>query len=151
MKKQQVIDKIELAWQEFQAAVAGLTPEQMLQPGAVGEWSVKDILAHVSAWEQEAIKYLPLTLTNARLPRYKDLYGGIDAFNAQATAKARLLSLEEVLAQMEAVHQELLALVGAAPEELFQKETRFRRRIKLDTFSHYPVHSADIRRWRESS
>jgi hypothetical protein len=36
----------------------------------MGEWSVKDILAHVTTWEEEALKYLPLILTGGRPPRY---------------------------------------------------------------------------------
>ena len=29
-----------------------LTPEEMTDPGVVGEWSVKDVLAHLIEWEQ---------------------------------------------------------------------------------------------------
>ena len=34
----------------------------MLEPGVTGAWSVKDILAHVTTWEGEALKHLPLVL-----------------------------------------------------------------------------------------
>ncbi len=37
------------ALEEFLAA---LTPQQMIQPGAIAEWSVKDVLAHLAEWEQ---------------------------------------------------------------------------------------------------
>ena len=29
------------------------------------------------------------------------------------------------------------------------RETRFRRRLRLDTYGHYPKHAEAIRRWRE--
>ena len=32
--------------------LATLTPEQMVHPGIVGEWSVKDVLAHLTEWQQ---------------------------------------------------------------------------------------------------
>ncbi len=32
--------------------LAPLTPGQMMQPGIVGEWSAKDVLAHLTEWEQ---------------------------------------------------------------------------------------------------
>ncbi len=38
--------------------VEGLSPEQRLQSGACGFWSVKDILAHLLLWESETIKLL---------------------------------------------------------------------------------------------
>ncbi len=46
---------------EFKEAYTGLPEEKLLEPGASGEWSVKDIIAHVSTWEGEALKYLPFT------------------------------------------------------------------------------------------
>jgi hypothetical protein len=35
-----------------------------------------------------------------------------------------------------------------APEALFVTETPFRRRLRLDTYSHYPIHARAIREWR---
>jgi hypothetical protein len=78
-------------------------------------------------------------------------YGGIDAFNALMTEKRRPLSLAEVLRQQDEIHQRLLDYVRAAPEELFSRETRFRRRLRLDTFGHYPIHAKAIREWRRRS
>ena len=59
MNKQQVIDKVEKAWTDFHQSYAGLTPEQMIQPGVDGVWSVRDLLAHVSWWEDELLIHLP--------------------------------------------------------------------------------------------
>jgi hypothetical protein len=147
MKKDQVIRKIEQAWQDFTGSYAGLPAESLLAVGAMGEWSVKDIIAHVSAWEGEALKYLPLILEGRRTPRYSVLYGGIDAFNALATEKARQLSLDEVIRKAGETHARLIAYLENAPEDQFTSETRFRRRILLDTYSHYPHHTQAIREW----
>ena len=149
MKKQQVIDKLEQAWAAFQQSYAGLTDEQMVAPGVTGDWSVKDLLAHVSWWEEEALKHLPHILQGKRPPRYSVVYGGIDAFNAQMTELKRGLSLAEVLSQLDQTHQRLINYLHSASEELFTTETRFRRRLRLDTYSHYPIHTQAIREWRE--
>ena len=148
MNREQLRDKIEKAWGEFNAAWAGLPEAAMLAPGVVGDWSVKDVLAHVTTWEEEALKYLPLIAEGRRSPRYKDLYGGLDSFNDQVTARKRELSLAEVLAQFEAIHRELLDYLATAPDNLIVCETPFRRRVRLDTYSHYPIHTAAIREWR---
>ena len=37
----------------------------MMEPGVTGDWSVKDVLAHVTIWEAEALKYLPLIAEGA--------------------------------------------------------------------------------------
>jgi hypothetical protein len=62
-----------------------LSDTQLVEPGVTGAWSVRDILAHVSRWEEEALKYLPLILEGGKPPRYSVSYGGIDAFNARMT------------------------------------------------------------------
>ena len=77
------------------------------------------------------------------------MYGGIDAFNALMTERKRQLTLEEVLQQLDDVHRRLLAYVAAAPSELLDRETRFRRRLRLDTYGHYPKHAQAILGWRE--
>lgn len=151
MNKQQLLNNLEKAWLLLKASYSGLTESQMMQPGVTAEWSVKDILAHVTTWEEEALKFLPLILQERRPPRYKDLYGGMDAFNALMTKKKRGLSLSVILNQMEATHRQLIAYINSAPEELFTRETRFRRRLRLDTYSHYPVHAKAIQEWRERS
>lgn len=148
MKKQQILDKINIAWQDLQGAVEGLTAGQMTQPGVTGDWSVKDILAHVTWWEEECLKYLPVILEGGQPPRYSVMYGGIDAFNARMTAEKRSLSLEEVLLVSRETHQRLLDLLAGVPEVQFATETRFRRRLKYDTYTHYPEHASAIREWR---
>jgi hypothetical protein len=48
------------------------------------------------------------------------------------------------------VHAQLVEYVRNAPEDLYAGETRFRRRLRLDTFGHYPVHTQAIKKWREA-
>jgi len=119
-----------------------------MEPGVTGDWSVKDILAHVSCWEEESLKHLPLILQGCRPPTYSVLYGGIDAFNAQMTQQKRRLELYEVLDQLDETHRRLVEYIQSVPEEQFTSETRFRRRLRLDTYSHYPIHTRSIREWR---
>lgn len=150
MNNQQILTKIERSWSAFQASLAELSDAQLTQPGVTGDWSVKDILGHVTAWEEEALHHLPRIREGKRPPKYSDLYGGIDAFNALKTDENRHRSLDEVLARFAEVHARLIAYIETAPEELIATETRFRRRIRLDTYSHYPIHTQAIREWREA-
>lgn len=148
MTKDQLLAKLDAAWQALKDSFAGLSDEEMTRPGVTEEWSVKDILAHVTTWEEEALTHLPHILEGTRPPRYSTLYGGIDAFNALRTEQKRSLSPDDVLRQFEDVHRQLVAYIAQAPEDQFAVETRFRRRIRLDTYSHYPHHAQAIRQWR---
>jgi uncharacterized protein (TIGR03083 family) len=151
MDKQQLLGKIDKAWLALKDSWAGLDDTQLTQPGVTGDWSVKDILAHVTTWEEEALKHLPHILEGQRPPRYSVLYGGIDAFNALKTEENRQRSLAEVLARFENTHRQLIDYLQGAPEDQLATETRFRRRIRLDTYSHYPIHTKAIVAWREQA
>ena len=140
---------MEKAWEAFKESYAGLSDVQLVEAGVTGTWSVRDILAHVTTWEEEALKHLPLILKGGTPPRYSVRYGGIDAFNARMTEQKRSLSLSEVREQLAATHGRLVEYIQGAPEHQLTGDTRFRRRLRLDTYSHYPIHAEAIRQWRQ--
>ena len=148
MTRRQLLTRIDEAWHKLQTSYAGLTPDELLEPGVTGAWSVRDILAHVTTWEEEALRYLPLLASGGTPPRYSTAYGGIDAFNARMTEAKRHLSLAAVLHHLEDTHRRLVELVQLAPDALITSETRFRHRLRLDAYSHYPIHAEAIRAWR---
>ena len=149
MNRQQLLQKLDKAWTELTESYAGLSDGQLTEPGVMGDWSVKDILAHVTWWEEEALKHLPLIIKEGRPPRYSTRYGGIDTFNALMAERRRDLTLADVLHQQQAIHRQLIDYLQRVPEEQFTRETRFRHRLRLDTYSHYPQHAKAIREWRE--
>jgi hypothetical protein len=112
---------------------------------------VKDIIAHVTSWEEEALTHLPVILAGGKPPRYSVTHGGINAFNAQTTARNRDVPLAEVLRRRDETHGRLLEFIQGAPEETFATDARVRRRLRLDTYGHYAIHAAAIRKWRERS
>jgi DinB superfamily len=145
--RQRLLKRLDAAWAALTDSYAGLSDSRLTEAGVTGDWSVKDILAHVTTWEGEALKYLPLIIAGGRPPRYAR-YGGIDAFNARMTEEKRGLSLPEVLRQLDDTHGQLIDFVQRTPEAHFTRDTRFRRRLRLDTYSHYPEHARAIRQWR---
>lgn len=148
MDKQQLLKRLETAWMALKESYSGLSEAQLLEPGVMGEWSVKDSLAHVTIWEEEALKYLPVITRGEKPPRYTR-YGGIDGFNAQMVEQRRSLALSEVLNQLDETHRRLVSYLQSVPEEFFKGETPFRHRLRLDTYGHYPLHSKAIQQWRE--
>jgi hypothetical protein len=143
-----LLQRLDAAWAMFTTSYAGLPDAQLLQPGVVEDWSVKDVLAHVTTWEQEALTHLPLILAGGRPPRYA-AQGGIDAFNARMAEQKRDLSLADVRRQLDDTHRRLVAFLQGVPADQLTGDTRARRRLRLDTYGHYPLHTAAIRAWRE--
>ena len=151
MDRRQLLERLHKAWVAFKASYAGLSEAQLLEPGVTGAWSVRDIIAHVTTWDEEALTHLPSILEGGKPPRYSVTYGGIDAFNALMTKRKESLPLSEVLRQLDDTHRRLVEVIERAPGVQLIRETRFRRRLRLDTYGHYPNHAAAIRRWRERS
>jgi hypothetical protein len=149
--RRQLLGRLDKAWMAFNESYAGLSNTQLTTPGVTGEWSVRDIIAHVTTWDEEALTHLPLILKGGTPPRYSVQYGGIDAFNALMTDRKRHLSLAEVLAEAAATHARLVRLVEGTAEPQLAGDTRFRRRLRLDTYGHYPIHAEAIRQWRRQT
>ena len=148
MDRSGVLKQLDKAWVAFTGSYLGLSEVELLEGGVVGDWSVRDVIAHVSTWEEEALAHLPLIMRGGRAPRYSVSYGGIHEFNRLMTERKRGLSVSAVVEEQEEVHRRLVGFILGAPEELFVRETRFRRRLRLDTWSHYPKHTEAIRKWR---
>ena len=149
MDRPQLLKRLAWAWEPLTTSYADLSDPELLKPGVTGRWSVRDIIAHVTWWEEEALTHLPLILDGGTPPRYSVTYGGIDAFNALMTERRATLSLSEVLRQRDDIHSRLIDFIQSAPEDQFVRDTRFRRRLRLDTYGHYPKHAVAIRKWRE--
>jgi len=147
LDRPRLLERIDTAWRALHGAYDGLSEARLQEPGANGDWSVKDILAHVTTWEEEALKYLPLIREGGRPPRYVT-FGGIDAFNARMREQKRGLTLADVVRQADVIHRRLLRYLEGVPEEQFVRETRFRRRLRLDSYGHYLEHAKAIRAWR---
>ena len=143
MSRERLLNKLEREWQLFLQSFEGLPDNALLEPGVVGHWSMRDVLAHVTTWEGEALKALPLILDNKPLIRYAR-YGGIDAFNAREQERKRGLSLEQVRQELVATHERLISFLKGCPESAYVTGSRFLRRLRLDTYSHYREHASQI-------
>src|SRR5215471_11863533 len=128
-----VLRTLDAAWAALQESHAGLPDAALLEPGVVGDWSVRDVLAHVHAWQQEALRHLPVIAAGGRPPTYAAAHGGIDAFNARNGERDRDVPLPEIRRRLGEAQRRLAELVRSAPEDQLTGDTGFRRRLRLDT------------------
>ncbi len=109
--KADLMARIEGEWSALLRTVAGLSHEQLTQPGT-GGWSAKDNLAHVAMGERVLVRHffqgrpLPdvLQLDPAQLERWD-----VDAINALLCERSRGRSVEDVLTDLHHTHAQLLA------------------------------------------
>jgi hypothetical protein len=55
--KSELLDQILTERKWLEEVLATLSPDQMFLPGTSGGWTVKDVLAHISAWERRMIHW----------------------------------------------------------------------------------------------
>jgi hypothetical protein len=121
----------------------------MTTPHFIGDWSIKDLLAHLGFWE-EWITGGYHTLLKGEKPVLKNL--PIDEINAGIFAERHALTLEAVRTDERKAYQALLSLVETAPEaDLFNPQRfawagghSFAELIGNNSFEHFDEHVRDL-------
>jgi hypothetical protein len=141
----------------WNALLAAIPPERMEEPGADGEWSVKQLVAHLTWYEQvvvDAARQLFSTgvFSNERVG-LRAL--SMDERNAVIAAEAQSRPLADVLAEADRVFAEMLALVAASPTDMLNDASRLGlpddvapwMRLANNSYAHYRVHEDSLRAW----
>ncbi len=136
-----LLARIEDSWSALMESLDGIPDDRLEEPGAVGEWSLKDVLGHIAFWDEVAVKDAERAL--AGQPEDHDDY---QAMNDADYLRRRDHSLPE---QRSAMHQAHAALVDYLDDIEGLDATALDAAIKGDTYEHYDEHVADIRTWRE--
>src|SRR5436309_4720073 len=94
------------------------------RPRTQARWSVKDVLAHIAAWEEEGVRRLRLVARGRgdRIVWY-DTMAEADRFNARAVAAGRRLPLRTVLARLQRARTRLLEALRRLPAEALADPT----------------------------
>jgi hypothetical protein len=149
---EQLLAEIDAGWRRLAAAVRGLSEAELMQPGAVGEWSVKDVIAHVTAWEQEGARRIDAILhgEGASL-HWHDSREEEDAFNAASVARSAASPVSAVVQSLEDAHRDFVGLIAAFGDELTRPEVSIRAEEWLPgwTYLHYQEHVPQILEFRE--
>jgi uncharacterized protein (TIGR03083 family) len=148
-RKTDMLQRVRTSRDTFAEALAAVPPERMTEPGVNGDWTVKDVLAHITWWEQHLLQ----RLRTGQEPLYApgdDPRQVTDAANAAIYTEHREQPLEDVRAAFDTSYQELLSTLQALPpEDLADDE--FYDTIGSDTFSHYQQHTEMLRAWLAGS
>jgi hypothetical protein len=148
--RDQLVRDLEEARNELRASYEGLRDEQMTRLGAVGAWSVKDVLSHIASWEEVALPDLArLARGDTAILASMDLYSAnFDDFNAVIMSLRRNLPLDQVLRELDIVRADFMAGVSRLPDSVLA-EGQFGRILVQITGEHDREHAEGIRRWRQ--
>lgn len=155
MTRSELLTALKHSRAEMDSALAGLTEAQMTEPGVVGEWSVKDLLSHLTAWEVQLVTTLGQLQRGQRLKSVPWTDEEAEKLNAQWSVDYRDRPLENVLADFHAVRPQTARQVERLTEadlsepRAFLKGDTLAKMIAVETFEHEAEHLPHLRAWRE--
>ena len=106
--KPQIIETAQKERAALEELLATLTPEQMTQPNLIGEWAVKDVLAHLIEWEGMVMKWYAEGLKGKTpaVPSEEYNWGQLPQLNHAIFLKHRDKPLAEIMKTFKAIHAE---------------------------------------------
>jgi hypothetical protein len=147
-----LLDEIEAHWAEFGAAVSSFTDEEILRPQSIGDWSLKDLIAHVAAWEEEAARRIDEIIRGNGASLTWPTKEEEDAFNEAAVSASQGLSIDQVIKRLEDCHQDVIDMLASFGDELATAdiEVPAGEWVPGWTYLHYQNHLPDIWRLKDS-
>jgi hypothetical protein len=135
---------------EFMAALADVEPSLLTTPGLVGDWSARELLAHLGYWAGHAAE----ALHHAEMDRTAD-FGedefDVDERNAVVARVAADTELAVVRQREEAAFEALMLRLERADPAWLDEKVSFgdtlERVILDDGPEHYREHTLDLRAW----
>jgi len=120
--KNQIIEAAQKERIALEELLAGLTPEQMAEPGMIGEWAVKDVLSHLIEWEGMVTKWYEAGLKGKTpaVPSEEYNWGQLPQLNHAIFLKHRDKSLADIQKSFKASYKKIMKTLQPVPEkELF--------------------------------
>jgi len=117
--REEIITHLHTERRRLETNLARLTPAEIEQPGVVGKWSIKDMLAHLAEWES----WLPVWMAASRrgetvVTPAPDLgWDQLDILNERIYQKHKDASLEQILDFFHTTHDQFMQLVESLSED----------------------------------
>ena len=156
ISKASLLRELRAARAEWQALLDEVGEERMTEPGAAGNWSVKDVMAHLTSYSRWFVNASEAHF-RGELPPLDGTEGmDFEQRNLFWYQQARDLALAEAHAESQRVFGRLLEVVEAHSEEFLTQPQQFEgapgplliwKMVEGDGYEHYHEHIRTIRVW----
>ncbi len=122
--KNQIIETAQTERAALEQYIAGLTDEQMNRPNIAGDWSTKDVLAHLIEWEQMVIQWYETGVKGKvpAVPSEEYNWGQLPQLNHAIFLKHHDRSLADIQKDFRSSYKKIIKVIQAIPEkELFTR------------------------------
>ncbi|MBV9209042.1 MAG: ClbS/DfsB family four-helix bundle protein [Acidobacteria bacterium] len=146
MLKTELQERVREAREKLVNALDGLDEERASRTGLTSEWSIKDALAHINAWELEGARIVSEIQAGTWQPRRLDKQL-IDDFNARVVEERKERSFQELREEFDAAHARIEEAVASLPDEVDESAPAYKY-IEGVTLKHLPHHAAQIEQFK---
>lgn len=153
-QRSELVHVLQSAQGDFESLLDELGTPRLTDPGVVGDWSVKDILAHIAAWEERILVWAAALEQGTKPQPAWPQDWSEEQVNQAIYEKNRERTLQDVLDQWRRVYQDLMQVIdGMSDEELFTRKVSwlgggsFAEAIPGNSYEHLRHHEGDIRAW----
>jgi hypothetical protein len=156
MECAELLEQVRKGREEWEALIASVPPERLLEPVWTDGWSVKDIVGHVGFYENWAAEFVRTEhwANDDPLLHHPDTDTRNDAYYERN--KDRLV--EDVYAEEANIHQGMLAAINELSEDDFRNREQngtpaaddarpISQIVLMNTSQHWADHARDIRDW----
>jgi hypothetical protein len=148
--KSELLAELDQEWANVERICFGMSEADMLAPGVEGEWSVKDILCHLSAWEKYLLDRLGYVLTGQH-PLYPAMssWDDVHRFNAKVYADNKDRPLTSVIIEFRSLYRGVMTVLESLDDEVLNQPYSYDfpddaltllQLIRANTYEHYREH-----------
>jgi hypothetical protein len=153
-RKTELLAELDQEWANIERVCAALNENEMLAPGVQEEWSVKDILVHISAWEKYLLDRLGYVMTGQH-PQYPVMttWNDVHRFNAQVYAENKDRPLASVVIEFRSLYRGVMTVLEALDDKMLDQpysydfpddQLTLLQLVKANTYEHYREHCIAI-------
>jgi hypothetical protein len=152
MDLNQLLTRVRESHDAWTQLVSGVDRDRMAEPGVAGDWSLKDVVCHISWFEEQMVMLLEShALVGSdwwQLPS--------DERNALIYEEHKALSLDGALQRAESSHYRMTKALSSLPDDFLKDAANFEgmpadwlpwQIVAQNTYEHYDDHAASVRRW----
>jgi hypothetical protein len=160
LNKEVILERIRVQRSRLEKSLGAIPLEVMEKVGMVGEWSVKDLLAHLVEWERMFMGWYQAGLRGEvhDIPAHGYSWRDMDELNEHIYQKHRQRLLEDVVEDFRRSFEEIYAMVEAMPEEemfalgcyQWVGSGNLVSYILANTANHYRWANDKLRAWRKT-
>lgn len=113
MDKPAFLERMRVGRQRLNEALSGLTEDQIANDLVTPQWTVRDMLAHLAAWQGEALRWVEQAAHGQEIGPL--INQSVDEWNAHRVEERRRLPVVEVMQEFNENHDHLLAALEQWP------------------------------------